>query len=146
MKRTSEHQDEIRNRIKLIIDEKELTQKQFSDISCIAQGDISKYLNGKNTLADSFIYTIILKFSINPRWLEFGELPMYLSPNMEQNNANSGNGTQINNINGDNNVNMTMPKEAWEMLQSQQKTIESQQDSVKMAQVNMMELIKAFNK
>jgi hypothetical protein len=32
------------------------------------------------------------------------------------------------------------------MLQSQQKTIESQQDSVKMAQVNMMELIKAFNK
>jgi transcriptional regulator with XRE-family HTH domain len=146
MKRTSEHQDEIRNRIKLIIDEKELTQKQFSDISCIAQGDISKYLNGKNTLADSFIYTIILKFSINPRWLEVGELPMYLSPNVEQNNANNGNGTQINNVNGDNNVNMTMPKEAWEMLQSQQKTIESQQDSVKMAQVNMMELIKAFNK
>lgn len=146
MKRTDEHQDEIRDRIKLIIEEKELTQKQFADITSIAQGDISKYLNGKNTLADSFIYTIILKLSINPRWLEFGENPVYLSPKTEQNNANNGNGTQINNINGDNNVTMTMPKEAWEMLQSQQKTIESQQDSVKMAQVNMMEIIKTFNK
>lgn len=146
MKRTEEKKKEIIERIKIILKDKNLNQKQLESITGIQQNAISKYLSGENPIADGFIYTLVYKLFISPQYLEDGIEPMYLSPNMEQNNANSGNGTQINNINGDNNVNMTMPKEAWEMLQSQQKTIESQQDSVKMAQVNMMELIKAFNK
>lgn len=146
MKRTKEQESAIIERIKLIMKDKNLNQKQLEEIAGISQTTLSRCLNGTLSPGDGFIYTLVLKILINPRWLEFGELPMYLSPNVEQSNANNGNGTQINNINGDNNVNMTMPKEAWEMLQSQQKTIESQQDSVKMAQVNMMEIIKAFNK
>lgn len=146
MERTKEQQEAIIERIKLIMKEKSLNQTQFGKEIDMAQAHISSYLSGRLPLTDNFIYPIIFKFRINPLWLEFGENPVYLSPNVEQNNANNGNGTQINNVNGDNNVNMTMPKEAWEMLQSQQKTIESQQDSVKMAQVNMMEIIKAFNK
>lgn len=114
----------------------------------IYQSDFSKITNGKKEVGTSICYKLACKYGINPRWIEFGEEPIYIfSPEQTtQNNANNGNGTQINNINGDNNVNMTMPKEAWEMLQSQQKTIESQQNSVQMAQANMMELIKAFNK
>lgn len=146
MKRTKEQENAIIERIKLIMKEKGLTQKQLAEIIDIRQNHISMYLTGGIPIGESFLYSLIYKLLINPLYLENGELPMYLSPNTEQNNTNNGNGTQINNINGDNNVNMTMPKEAWEMLQSQQKTIESQQDSVKMAQVNMMELIKAFNK
>lgn len=146
MKRTKEQENAIIERIKLIMKEKGLTQKQLAEIIDIRQNHISMYLTGGIPIGESFLYSLIYKLLINPLYLENGELPMYLSPNVEQNNANNGNGTQINNINGDNNVNMTMPKEAWEMLQSQQKTIESQQDSVKMAQINMMELIKAFNK
>lgn len=143
MKRTKEQENAIIERIKLIMKEKGLTQKQLAEIIDIRQNHISMYLTGGIPIGESFLYSLIYKLLINPLWLENGEKPVYLSPNTEQNN---GNGTQINNVNGDNNVNMTMPKEAWDMLQSQQKTIESQQDSVKMAQVNMMEIIKAFNK
>lgn len=146
MKRTEQQNKEIVERIRLIMKEKNINQKQLETLTDVQQTTLSKYLNGKMLVGDSFLYGLTCIFFINPRWLEFGENPRYLSPNVEQNNANQGNGTQINNINGDNNVNMTLPKEAWEMLQSQQKTIESQQDSVKMAQINMMELIKAFNK
>lgn len=146
MKRTKEHQEKILERVKFVINEKNLTQKQLEEITGISQADWSSYLKGRKSVADGFIYTIILKFSINPQWLENGEGNVYLLPSVEQNNANSGAGTQINNINGDNNVSMTLPKEAWEMLQSQQRTIESQQQSVNMAQTNMFELIKAFNK
>ena len=146
MKRTDEQNKEIVSRILLIMQEKDIKQKQLEELTEISQTTLSKYFNCKLPVGDSLLYSLTCNFFINPRWLEFGENPVYLSPNVEQSNANNGNGTQINNINGDNNVNMTMPKEAWDMLQSQQKTIESQQDSVKMAQVNMMELIKAFNK
>lgn len=146
MERTIEQEKAIIERIKQIMKDNNLTQKQLGEKMGVNQNAISRYLNGTLPIGDGFIYNFVLNILINPRWLEFGENPVYLSPNVEQNNANNGNGTQINNVNGDNNVNMTMPKEAWEMLQSQQKTIESQQDSVKMAQVNMMEIIKAFNK
>lgn len=144
MKRTKEHQEKILERVKFVINEKNLTQKQLEEITGISQADWSSYLKGRKSVADGFIYTIILKFSINPQWLENGEGNVYLLPSVEQNNT--GSGTQINNINGDNNVSMTLPKEAWEMLQSQQRTIESQQQSVNMAQTNMLELIKTFNK
>lgn len=108
----------------------------------IYQSDISKILNGKKEAGVSLCYKLAYKYGVNPRWIELGEDPMFINPT--QNNENSGSGTQINNIHGDNNVSMTLPKEAWDMLQSQQETIKSQQDSVHMAQVNMMEIIKAF--
>lgn len=144
MERTKEQQDAIIERIKQIMKDKNLTQKQLGDKMGVSQNAISRYLNGTLPIGDGFIYNLILNILINPRWLEFGENPIYLSSSIEQNNENSGAGTQINNIHGDNNVNMTLPKEAWDMLQSQQETIKSQQDSVHMAQVNMMEIIKTF--
>lgn len=146
MKRTKEQQELILQRIKKIISDKKLTQKQLEELTGVNQGNLGKYLNGVTPLADGIIYTMVCKLYINPLWLENGELPIYLSSNSEQNNENSGSGTQINNINGDNNVSMNIPIEAWTMLQSQQDTIKSQQDSVHMAQVNMMELIKALKK
>lgn len=146
MERTKEQQDAIIERIKQIMKDNNLTQKQLGDKMGVSQNAISRYLNGTLPIGDGFIYNLILNILINPRWLEFGENPVYLSPSIEQNNENNGGGTQINNINGDNNVNMTLPKEAWDMLQSQQETIKSQQESVYMAQVNMMEIIKTFNK
>lgn len=146
MKRTKEQENAIIERVKLIMKEKGLTQKQLAEIIDIRQNHISMYLTGGIPIGESFLYSLIYKLMINPQWLENGVKPVYLSSNTEQNNANNSNGTQINNIHGDNNVSMTLPKEAWEMLQSQQKTIESQQDSVHMAQINMMEIIKTFAK
>ena len=146
MERTKEQQDAIIERIKQIMKDNNLTQKQLGDKMGVSQNAISRYLNGTLPIGDGFIYNLILNILINPRWLEFGENPVYLSPSIAQNNENNGGGTQINNIHGDNNVNMTLPKEAWDMLQSQQETIKSQQESVHMAQVNMMEIIKTFTK
>lgn len=143
MKRTPEKNKEIINRIKLIIEQRNLSQKQLEEITEIQQATLSKYLNDKIPVGDSFLYALTCNFFINPRWLENGEEPMYLS-SVEQENTNTGAGTQINNINGDNNVSMTLPIEAWDMLHSQQRTIERQQESVSMAQQNMMELIKAM--
>lgn len=122
-----------------------ISKAQLAEDLEIYQPDISKILNNKREVGLSICYKIAYKYGVNPRWIELGEEPMYIN-NEVQNNANSGAGTQINNINGDNNVSMTLPKEAWEMLQSQQRTIESQQQSVNMAQTNMLELIKTFNK
>lgn len=119
------------------------TTKLIEDLE-IYQSDISKILNGKKEVGVSFCYKLAYKYGINPRWIELGEDPMFINPT--QNNENNGGGTQINNIHGDNNVNMTLPKEAWDMLQSQQETIKSQQESVHMAQINMMEIIKTFTK
>lgn len=144
MERTKEQQDAIIERIKQIMKDNNLTQKQLGDKMGVSQNAISRYLNGTLPIGDGFIYNFVLNILINPRWLEFGENPVYLSPSIEQNNENNGSGTQINNIHGDNNVNMTLPKEAWDMLQSQQETIKSQQESVHMTQVNMMEIIKTF--
>lgn len=146
MERTKDKEKEIIYRIKSIMKDKQLTQKQLGDKIGVSQNAVSRYLSGMLPIGDSFIYNISLIFFINPRWLEFGELPVYLSSNSEQNNENNGSGTQINNINGDNNVSMNIPIEAWSMLQSQQDTIKSQQDSVHMAQLNMMELLKALKK
>lgn len=82
MKRTKEHQEAILKRIKLVIKEKGLTQIQLSELTGINQGNIGKYLNGINPLADGFIYTLICKLYINPLWLENGEGDVYLSPSI----------------------------------------------------------------
>lgn len=146
MERNKDQENAIIERIKLIMKENNLTQKQLGEKIRVSQNAVSRYLNGTLPIGDGFVYNLVLNILINPRWLEFGENPMYLSQSPAQNNENSGNGTQINNIHGDNNVSMTLPKEAWDMLQSQQETIKSQQDSVSKAQDNMMELIKALKK
>lgn len=115
MKRTKEHQEKILERIQTLIKDKGLNQTQLSKITGIAQGDISKYLKGDNTLADGFIYTMILKFSINPQWLENGEGEMYLSPN------------NIADVDKKQNDEVVMSREVFNVIADQAAAIKSQQ-------------------
>jgi transcriptional regulator with XRE-family HTH domain len=118
MKRTKEHQDEILKRIKLVIKEKGLTQIQLAELTGINQGNIGKYLNGVNPLADGFIYTLICKLYINPIWLENGEGCVYLSPSIA---------TEIKNSDTED---VKMSREVFNVIADQAATIRSQQDII----------------
>ena len=114
MKRTKEHQEAILKRIKLVIKEKGLTQIQLSELTGINQGNIGKYLNGINPLADGFIYTLICKLSINPLWLENGEGDVYLSPSIA---------TELKKEHDE----VSMPREVFNVIADQAAAIRSQQ-------------------
>lgn len=118
MKRTKEHQDEILKRIKLVIKEKGLTQIQLAELTGINQGNIGKYLNGVNPLADGFIYTLICKLYINPIWLENGEGSVYLSSSIA---------TEIKN---DDTEEVKMSREVFNVIADQAAAIRSQQDII----------------
>lgn len=82
MKRTSIQNNEIVERIKLIIKEKNINQKQLQELTDINQTTLSKYFNCKLPVGDSLLYALTCIFFINPLWLENGEGDVYLSPSI----------------------------------------------------------------
>lgn len=130
MERAKEKEEEIINRIKWLMKERNLTQKMLEEITGIKQSNLTRYLSGKIPPADGFLYTIIHKLYINPMWLENGEEPVYLSPNVT--NIDNTNGIIAgNNISGDNNnVKVEIPIEALRTLNNQSETLRSQQETI----------------
>lgn len=130
MERTKEQEKEIISRIKQFMKDNNLTQKSLEKEIGIRQNHISMYLTGSIPMGETFLYALIYKYLINPRWLEFGEEPVYLSPNVT--NIDNTNGIIAgNNISGDNNnVKVEIPIEALRTLNNQSETLRSQQETI----------------
>lgn len=71
----------MRNRILLIIEELELTQKQFSEEIGITAGGLTDFFKGRSKdLSSSTVKNIVIKYNINPAWLLTGEGEMFNKP------------------------------------------------------------------
>jgi len=68
----------MKNRVKKIIDKKQLTSSKFADIIGIQRSSVSHILSGRNKTSLDIVKKILTKFKdINPDWLLFGEGNMY---------------------------------------------------------------------
>lgn len=75
----------MKDRIKKIRKELDLTQQEFADRIGIARGNIAAYEVGKNAPSDSVISLICREFSVNENWLRTGEGDMFMElPRDEQ--------------------------------------------------------------
>ena len=71
-------EDEINNRLRLILDKEGLTSSQFAKIIGFRPSSISHILSGRNKPGFDFIQEILKKFdNINPEWLILGRGEMY---------------------------------------------------------------------
>lgn len=68
----------MKDRIKKIRKELDLTQQEFADRIGIARGNIAAYEVGKNAPSDSVISLICREFSVNENWLRTGEGDMFM--------------------------------------------------------------------
>ena len=68
----------MKDRIKKIRKELDLTQQEFADRIGIARGNIAAYEIGKNAPSDSVISLICREFSVNENWLRTGEGDMFM--------------------------------------------------------------------
>lgn len=68
----------MKDRIKKIRRELDLTQQEFADRIGIARGNIAAYEVGKNALSDSVISLVCREFNVNENWLRTGEGEMYI--------------------------------------------------------------------
>ena len=68
----------MKDRIKKIRKELDLTQQEFADRIGIALGNIAAYEVGKNAPSDSVISLICREFSVNENWLRTGEGDMFM--------------------------------------------------------------------
>ena len=65
--------NEIRERIKLVVDKAGLSQKRFSEKINYSSNKIAEILNGNNkTLSNQFVQLLESHFGVNPKWLETG--------------------------------------------------------------------------
>lgn len=63
----------MKNRIKKIRKEFDLTQQEFADRIGIARGNVGAYEVGKNAPSDAVISLICREFNINEGWLRTGQ-------------------------------------------------------------------------
>ena len=68
----------MKDRIKKIRKELDLTQQEFADRIGIARGNIAAYEVGNNAPSDSVISLICREFSVNENWLRTGEGDMFM--------------------------------------------------------------------
>lgn len=68
----------MKDRIKKIRKELDLTQQEFADRIGIARGNIAAYEVGKNAPSDSVISLICREFNVNENWLRTGEGDMFM--------------------------------------------------------------------
>ena len=66
----------MKDRIKQIRKDKNLTQQEFADKLNIKRGTIANYELGRNEPIDAVITLICKEFGINEKWLRYGEGPM----------------------------------------------------------------------
>lgn len=73
----------MKNRIKLLRKNLNLTQKEFGDAIKVSNSNISNIENGSVNLTDRNIYEICSKFNVNKDWLKHGIGDMYINLNKE---------------------------------------------------------------
>ena len=69
--------EKLKERIKRIRRELELTQQEFADRLGIKRGSIANYEIGRNDPVDSIISLICREFNVNEEWLRYGEGEMF---------------------------------------------------------------------
>ncbi len=80
----------MKNRVKKIIDKKQLSSSKFADIIGIQRSSVSHILSGRNKTSLDIVKKILTKFKdINPNWLLFGEGKMYKEENIAVTNVNT---------------------------------------------------------
>lgn len=67
----------VSNRLRQLRAVLSLTQKELANILMIKQGSYSTIETGKGELTDRNFKLICDTYSVNPKWLEFGEEPMF---------------------------------------------------------------------
>ena len=68
----------VKDRIKKIRKELDLTQQEFADRIGIARGNVGAYEVGKNAPSDAVISLICREFNINADWLRTGQGDMFM--------------------------------------------------------------------
>lgn len=74
----------MKNRIKKIRKELDLTQQEFADRLGIARGNIGAYEVGKNAPSDSVISLICREFNVNEHWLRDGTGEMFIKQTRDE--------------------------------------------------------------
>ncbi len=73
----------MKDRIKKIRTELDLTQQEFADKIGISRGNIGAYEVGKNAPSDAVISLICTKFNVNENWIREGTGEMFVKLDME---------------------------------------------------------------
>ena len=73
----------MKDRIKKLRRELDLTQQEFSDRIGVKRGAIANYEIGRNEPTDSVISLICREFNVNENWLRTGEGDMFLPTNRD---------------------------------------------------------------
>ena len=68
----------MKDRIKKIRKELDLTQQEFADRIGIARGNVGAYEVGKNAPSDAVISLICREFNVNEQWLRDGTGKMFI--------------------------------------------------------------------
>lgn len=68
----------LKDRIKKIRKEFDLTQQEFADRIGIARGNVGAYEVGKNAPSDAVISLICREFNVNEDWLKTGQGEMFI--------------------------------------------------------------------
>lgn len=74
----------MKDRIKKIRKELDLTQQEFADRIGIARGNVGAYEVGKNAPSDAVISLICREFSVNEEWLRTGQGEMFVQRTRNQ--------------------------------------------------------------
>lgn len=73
----------MKDRIKKIRKEKDLTQQEFADKLGTARNNIAGYETGKRQPSDAVISLICTKFNVNEEWLRTGTGDMFIELDVE---------------------------------------------------------------
>ena len=73
----------MKDRIKKLRKELDLTQQEFADKIGISRGNIGAYEVGKNAPSDAVISLICTKFNVNENWLRTGTGEMFIELDVE---------------------------------------------------------------
>lgn len=73
----------LKDRIKKLRRELDLTQQEFADKIGTSRGNIGAYEVGKNAPSDAVISLICTKFNVNENWLRHGNGEMFAELDME---------------------------------------------------------------
>lgn len=78
----------LKDRIKKIRKELDLTQQKFADRIGIKQNTVAQYEIGRNIPIDSVISLICREFNVNENWLRTGEGDMFIELSRDEEIAN----------------------------------------------------------
>ncbi|MDD2961517.1 MAG: XRE family transcriptional regulator [Muribaculaceae bacterium] len=77
--KNAENAEEIIQRIKYLISEKDITQNEFAGLVEINSSNLSKHLNGKLPINESLLNRLVVNLGVSKDWLKSGVGDPYLS-------------------------------------------------------------------